>query len=215
MFPVYQWGAEKGRLHMYFVLLQHMAAKVSSTCILHLCHPWQPRWVRHVFCIFITHDSQSGLDIHFALLTHMTAKVGLTCILHFCHHGQGGLNIFFFFTFAKQDRLVYEVTDTDRWAQNGSTHGCVLVAFKHGVLTNKTKHWMKNYRVIQLTKTKNPLQSLGPRTLLPFGSLYKVVATSSKLADWHAYVDHYIRFTVLWSCRYIQQTRRLTCLCWS
>ena len=36
-----------------------------------------------------------------------------------------------FDTFATHARLVYDVTDTDYWAQNGSTHGRVLATFKH------------------------------------------------------------------------------------
>ena len=45
-----------------------------------------------------------------------------------------------FHTFATRVSLIYDVTDTDCWAQNGSTHGRVFAIFKQ-----KTRNPVKNY----------------------------------------------------------------------
>ena len=39
--------------------------------------------------------------------------------------------------------LVYDITDTDCWAQNGSTHTHVLVTFKLQFVRNGTRHWVQ------------------------------------------------------------------------
>ena len=42
-----------------------------------------------------------------------------------------------FDTFATHASLVYDITDLDYWAQNGSTHGPSFMTFKCQFLTNK------------------------------------------------------------------------------
>ena len=39
--------------------------------------------------------------------------------------------------------LVYDITDTDCWAQNGSTHAHVLVTFKLQFVRNGMRHWVQ------------------------------------------------------------------------
>ena len=43
-----------------------------------------------------------------------------------------------FYTFATPAGPLCDVTDTDCWAQNGSTHGSILPTFRRGFLSNWT-----------------------------------------------------------------------------
>ena len=49
-----------------------------------------------------------------------------------------------FDTFAPYSGLVHDVTDTDCWAQNGSTHKHIFATFKCRVLTNRARNGVKN-----------------------------------------------------------------------
>ena len=43
-------------------------------------------------------------------------------------------------TSAAHASLLYDVTDTDCWAQNGSAHSRVFMTLTHRILLNKTKN---------------------------------------------------------------------------
>ena len=58
--------------------------------------------------------------------------------------------------FATHACFVYDVTDTDRWAQNGSTHGRAFAAFERRFAANRSRNRVKNKQ----TKT-------GPMMLFP------------------------------------------------
>ena len=47
-------------------------------------------------------------------------------------------------TFATHAGFTYDVTDTDRWAQNGRTHGRVCATFKRRFSTSRTRNRVKN-----------------------------------------------------------------------
>ena len=50
-----------------------------------------------------------------------------------------------FDAFARHSHLVHEVTDTNRWAQNSSSHGYVFATFKHQLLTNRMRNGVKTH----------------------------------------------------------------------
>ena len=50
-----------------------------------------------------------------------------------------GWLVIVFDIFVRHSFLVRDITDTDCWAQNGSTHSCVLTAFRHWCVTNRTR----------------------------------------------------------------------------
>ena len=84
-----------------------------------------------------------------------------------------------FDTFATRSGLVYDVTDTDCWTQNGSTHDRVAATAKRRFLTNRIRisceelqHW--NYIYIYISSypppppQKKKKKSMGPVVLLWF-----------------------------------------------
>lgn len=48
-----------------------------------------------------------------------------------------------FHIFAMHAGLVYDIPDTDCWAQNGSAHAHVLATFKLPFVRNRTRHWVQ------------------------------------------------------------------------
>lgn len=65
--------------------------------------------------------------------------------LLFTHKELTRLTQFKFDAFARRSRLVHEVTDTNCWAQNSSSHGYVFTTFKHQLLTNRMRNGVKTH----------------------------------------------------------------------
>ena len=77
------------------------------------------------FFFFTPNLSSSGCSHVGSLLTNEEQK-DLAC------------DDYIFDIFATHAGLVYDVTDTDCWAQNGSTRGCVFATFKRRFLKIQT-----------------------------------------------------------------------------
>ena len=90
----------------------------------------------------------AALVCSFAFYQLRAEKCRLVTYLHFASHACFG----------------YDVTDTDRCAQNGSTHGRAFAAFECRFAANRTKNRVKYKQTNEQTKT-------GPMMLFPSCSL--------------------------------------------
>ena len=71
--------------------------------------------------------------------------------------------------------FVHDVTDTDCWAQNGSTHGRVFTTLKRRFLTNRRRNCIKTCGVYIL------FLSIRPVMLPRFGFLFNTQSTVYRL----------------------------------
>ena len=87
------------------------------------------------------------------------------------------------FTSSAHAGLVYDVTDTDCWVQNGRTHGHVFITFKHLFLTNRNGNWVKTITCLVFIPLVSTEPAMPPRIRCPLSGgcwLHLLTHISSK-----------------------------------